>query len=82
MSGDLVTFMQYLSLVVTPLAMLAIVVPFILRGDASARRVFEVVDRPPRSGQARRPDARAGHVQGRLVFENVTFAFRGADGAY
>ena len=35
-SGELVSFMQYLSLVVAPLAGLAIVVPFLLRGDASA----------------------------------------------
>ncbi len=42
--GELITFMQYLALVVTPLAMMAIVVPFILRGDASADRIFEVID--------------------------------------
>lgn len=79
--GQLVTFMQYLSLVVTPLAMMAIVVPFILRGDASARRVFEVVDAPPAVKNA--PNARVldpATVKGRLAFENVTFAFRRPDG--
>lgn len=42
--GELVTFTQYLSLVVAPLAMLAIVFPFMLRGDASTGRIFEVYD--------------------------------------
>jgi ATP-binding cassette subfamily B protein len=41
--GELVTFMQYVGLVITPLALLAIVVPFILRGDASAERILEVL---------------------------------------
>ena len=34
--GQLVAFTQYLTLVITPLAMLAILIPFVLRGDASA----------------------------------------------
>jgi len=38
--GELVTFTQYLSLIVAPLSMLAIVFPFMLRGDASAKRSF------------------------------------------
>lgn len=81
--GQLVTFMQYLSLVVTPLAMMAIVVPFILRGDASASRVFEVVDAPPAVKNT--PDAKIldpATVKGRLAFENVTFAFRRPDGEF
>jgi ATP-binding cassette subfamily B protein len=81
--GELITFMQYLTLVVTPLAMMAIVVPFILRGDASASRVFEVVDAPPAvtdPPQAKTLDPAA--IQGRLVFENVTFSFRRPDGQY
>lgn len=81
--GQLVAFMQYLALVVTPLAMMAIVVPFILRGDTSAERVFEVLDAPPVVADA--PDARTvdpAAVKGRLVFENVTFSFRRPDGAY
>ncbi len=79
--GELVMFMQYLSLVVTPLAMMAIVVPFILRGDASAERIFEVYDAEPivqDKEEARPLDPEK--VQGRLVFENVSFAFTRPDG--
>jgi ABC-type multidrug transport system fused ATPase/permease subunit len=80
-SGDLVTFMQYLSLVVAPLAGLAIVVPFLLRGDASAKRIFEAFDTVPwvedtAQAQVRSPETLAG----RVVFDNVSFAFRRSDG--
>lgn len=79
--GELVMFMQYLSLVVAPLAMMAIVVPFILRGDASARRIFEVYDAEPtvQDKEETRPLA-PEKVQGRIVFENVSFAFARPDG--
>ncbi|MGB2909139.1 MAG: ABC transporter ATP-binding protein [Anaerolineales bacterium] len=79
--GELVTFTQYLSLVVAPLAMLAIVFPFMLRGDASASRIFEVYDDKPvvqdKEGVVP-PDAET--VGGRVVFDNVSFAFRRPDG--
>ena len=79
--GQVTTFMQYLSLVVTPLALMAVVIPFILRGDASASRIFEVIDAEPaiqdkETAQVPDPDA----IKGRLVFDNVTFAFRRPDG--
>jgi ATP-binding cassette subfamily B protein len=80
-SGDLVTFMQYLSLVVTPLALLAIVVPFLLRGDTSAGRIFQVIDAKPAVED--RPGARVlepAAMKGRIVFDNVSFAFHRPDG--
>jgi ATP-binding cassette subfamily B protein len=79
--GELITFMQYLNLVVMPLAMLAIVIPFMLRGDASAQRIFEVIDAEPavHDRENVRPLA-IDKVKGRIVFENVSFAFRRPDG--
>ncbi len=79
--GELVTFTQYLSLIVAPLAMLAIVFPFMLRGDASAKRIFEVYDEEPvvqDTKDAVPPDAET--VGGQVVFDNVSFAFRRPDG--
>jgi ABC-type multidrug transport system fused ATPase/permease subunit len=79
--GELVTFTQYLSLVVAPLAMLAIVFPFMLRGDASAQRIFEIYD-----DEAMVQDKEAVEplgleaIKGRVVFDNVSFAFRRPDG--
>ena len=79
--GELVMFMQYLSLVVAPLAMMAIVVPFILRGDASAERIFEVYDAEPIvQDKAETRPLDPEKVEGRIVFENVSFAFTRPDG--
>ena len=80
--GELTAFMQYLTLVVTPLAMVAIVIPFLLRGDASAGRMFEVYDALPAVED--KPDSKPlapADIKGRVVFDNVSFAFRRTDGA-
>jgi len=79
--GQLVAFTQYLSLIVAPLAILAIVVPFILRGDTSAERILEIYEAKPvvedkEDAQPLDPEK----VEGRVVFENVSFAFRRPDG--
>ena len=79
--GQVVMVMQYLSMVIMPLSMLAIAVPFILRGDTSAQRIFEIIDAKPYVKD--KPDAQPldpAQVKGRIVFENVTFAFRRPDG--
>lgn len=80
-AGELMMFMQYLAMVITPLALMAVVVPFILRGDASAKRLWEVIDAEPAVED--KPDARTVEpptIKGRVVFDNVSFAFRRPDG--
>ncbi|MDX1436775.1 MAG: ABC transporter ATP-binding protein [Anaerolineales bacterium] len=80
--GELVAFTQYLGLIVAPLAMLAVVLPFLLRGDASAERIFEVYDGEPVVQDTEGVRAlNAEDVKGRIVFEDVSFAFRRPDGA-
>ena len=77
--GELVAFTQYMAMVVTPLAMMAIVVPFILRGEASAARLVEAYDAEPLVED--KPDAQAidpADIKGRVVFDDVSFAFRRA----
>lgn len=79
--GQLVAFTQYLQMVVTPLAMMAVVVPFILRGETSAERLAEIYDAEPLVTD--RPTAaplEPASVRGRVVFENVGFAFQRPDG--
>ncbi len=79
--GQLVAFTQYLQMVVTPLAMMAVVVPFILRGETSAERLAEVYDAQPAVSD--QPAARAldpAQVKGRIVYEEVSFAFQRPDG--
>ncbi|HFQ91482.1 MAG TPA: ABC transporter ATP-binding protein [Chromatiales bacterium] len=79
--GQVVMVVQFLSMVIMPLSTLAIAVPFILRGDTSAQRIFEIIDAEPFVKD--KPDAQPldpEKVKGRVVFENVTFAFRRPDG--
>ena len=79
--GQLVAFTQYLSLIVAPLAILAIVVPFVLRGDTSAERILEVYE--DEATVQDKVDAKplvSEKIEGRIVFENVSFAFRRPDG--
>lgn len=81
--GDVSAFTQYLSLTVTPLALVALVLPLVLRGDVSARRIFEAYEAQPtvkdREGVG---PVDAAVLQGRVQFENVSFAFRRADGTF
>jgi ABC-type multidrug transport system fused ATPase/permease subunit len=81
--GDVSTFTQYLSLTVTPLALVALVLPLVLRGDVSARRIFEAYQTDPtvvdRDGVE---PVESDALEGRLRFENVSFAFRRADGTF
>jgi len=80
--GELIAFTQYLCLVAAPLAMLAIVVPFILRGGASMQRLLEAYDVVPAvQDRAEAPPLDPATVKGRLAFEDVSFAFRRPDGA-
>jgi ATP-binding cassette subfamily B protein len=79
--GQLVAFTQYLALTVAPLAILAVVLPFLMRGDASAERILRVYDdeaivQDRETAQPLDPE----QVKGRVVFENVSFAFRRPDG--
>ncbi len=81
--GQLVAFTQFLGMVIAPLAMLAIVVPFVLRGDASAQRVLEVYnDEPVVQDRESAEPQQVEDVKGRIVFENVSFAFLRPDGKY
>jgi ABC-type multidrug transport system fused ATPase/permease subunit len=81
--GELIAFMQYLTLVVTPLALMAVVVPFILRGDASAQRCWEIIDAEPTvQDPPAAPTLDPANVVGRVVFQDVTFAFRRPDGGF
>jgi ATP-binding cassette subfamily B protein len=79
--GEIIAFTQYLSLVVTPLALTAILVPFVLRGDASAGRIWQVIDAQPDVEDAEGIEpVDTSKLKGRVAFENVTFQFRRPDG--
>ena len=79
--GEIVAFTQYLSLVVTPLALTAVLIPFVLRGDASAGRIWEVIDAVPEVVDEEGVEhVETTELKGRVSFENVSFQFRRPDG--
>lgn len=79
--GEVSAFMTYLGLVITPLALLGIMIPFVLRGDVSAERILEAYDMVPTITDKEEPtDVDPATVEGRIEFENVSFAFTRPDG--
>jgi ABC-type multidrug transport system fused ATPase/permease subunit len=81
--GQVSSFNSYMSLIIAPLALMAIVLPLVLRGDVSAERIFEAFDAEPtvldKEGvEAKEPE----EIKGRIAFENVSFAFRRPDGEF
>jgi ATP-binding cassette subfamily B protein len=79
--GQVSSFTSYMSLIIAPLALMAIVVPLVLRGDVSAARILEAYDAEPTvldKDGAKLQDPE--NIQGHIAFENVTFAFRRPDG--
>ena len=81
--GDVSTFTQYMALIITPLALLAQVMPLVLRGDVSAKRIIEVLDTEATIVESDDPaDLGDEPLQGRVEFKNVSFSFRRADGTF
>jgi ABC-type multidrug transport system fused ATPase/permease subunit len=72
--GQVTAFTQYLSLVVVPLALAALIAPYLLRGITSAERVFEVVDAAPVLPPGGDHDV-AVPGGARVVFEGVRFGY-------
>ena len=72
--GQIIAFVNYLMTTLFSLVMVSQLVIQLARARASARRIQEVIDKQP--GILDRPEARRElSLQGRVVFENVSFAY-------
>lgn len=78
--GQVTAFTQYLSLVVVPLALAAMIAPYLLRGATSAARIFEVIDTDPTLPDGGDADVPATGGA-RIAFEGVSFAFDTEEGS-
>ncbi len=81
--GQVSAFNSYMSLIIAPLALMSIVVPLVLRGDVSAERILDAYNLEPTVLD--KEDAKPvnpGDIKGKIVFENVSFAFRRPDGEF
>ncbi len=75
--GQIVAFTNYLLTTMTPLTMMTMLSNTWASGIASARRVDEVLDAVPEVQDAADAVALPEPVQGRVVFENVSFHYNG-----
>jgi ATP-binding cassette subfamily B multidrug efflux pump len=74
--GQVVAFVNYLSITLMSLMMVSMLIMMTARAQASAKRIQEVMDSQPEVQN--RPDAqRAFAPRGRVAFENVTFSYDG-----
>jgi len=79
--GSILAFTQYLGSILMPLVILAWIAPQLTAADASAERLFEVVDTVPAiASPAQISTIPPDPLQGRIVFENVSFHYPAMDG--
>jgi len=75
-AGVFVSFLLYTTMFVAPIEVIGQMARTINRATSSAHRVFEVLDSEPEVRDIAEP-IRLEPVQGRVSFENVTFAYDG-----
>ena len=75
-AGVFVSFLLYTTMFVAPIEVIGQMARTINRATSSAHRVFEVLDSEPEVRDVLEP-IRLEPVQGRVSFENVTFAYDG-----
>ena len=75
-AGVFVSFLLYTTMFVAPIEVIGQMARTINRATSSAHRVFEVLDSEPEVHDVAEP-VRLEPVQGRVSFENVTFAYDG-----
>lgn len=73
--GQLIAFNNYLMIGMAPLLLLSNMMMMVSRAEASAERVFEILDTTPRIQPAAQPYRPQGRVQGRVVFDNVSYGY-------
>ncbi|MGA9379748.1 MAG: ABC transporter ATP-binding protein [Phormidium sp.] len=74
--GEILAFTQYLATILTPLIVLAVITPQITAAEASAERIFQVMDSIPMVPDSAHPlGIDIATAKGRIVFENVSFSY-------
>lgn len=74
--GEILAFTQYLATILTPLIVLAVITPQITAAEASAERMFQVMDSIPNVPDSPHPlGLDIATAKGRIVFENVSFSY-------
>ncbi|PWR76293.1 ABC transporter ATP-binding protein [Methanospirillum stamsii] len=75
--GNVTSAAQYILILMMPLLIIAIVLPFITQANASLVRIFEVLDSTPEIRDPENPALlNPETVKGRVVFEHVSLSYR------
>ncbi|HUV24025.1 MAG TPA: ABC transporter ATP-binding protein [Methanomassiliicoccales archaeon] len=79
--GELIAFSQYFFIILAQLWILSIVLPQITSAEASAARLGELIDIQPDIKDPLSPiPMDPSNIEGRVVFENVSFSYEGING--
>jgi ATP-binding cassette subfamily B protein len=79
--GNVTSAAQYILILMMPLLIIAIVLPFITQANASLTRIFEILDTTPEILDPPHPvPIHASNIKGKVVFDNVSFAYRNGKG--
>ncbi len=74
--GDILAFINYLLIAIFPLIFLAIMSSQLSAAEASAQRIYEIIDSEPQVQE--KPDAKQlTDVKGKVIFEDVSFSYAG-----
>lgn len=73
--GQLVAFNNYLMIGMAPLLLLSNMMMMVSRAEASAERVFEILDTTPRIQPVAQPYRPQARVRGRVVFDHVAYGY-------
>jgi len=73
--GQIMAFINYMFGIMFPVMMMAMMGGQISAASASAKRIMEVLDTVPEVQEAENP-VQLGEMQGRVVFDDVTFSYR------
>jgi ATP-binding cassette, subfamily B, bacterial len=74
--GDFIAFLLYMGMFAYPIETIGMMTRMMNRATSSAMRVFEILDTEPEIRNVASP-VKLEPVEGRVVFENVTFAYDG-----
>ena len=79
--GNVTSAVQYILILLMPLSIIAIVMPYITQANASLTRIFEILDAIPEIADPADPVTMTpGEMKGRVVFDHVSFAYRNESG--
>ncbi len=77
--GDMMAFMQYAMHVIISFLFISSIAIFMPRASVSAGRIFEVLDMKSTIRDPLEPDIADSSLRGEIVFDDVTFAYPGAE---